>query len=112
MSEKDDILGLAFLVGGAIHDLKQNTVGDGKFVSGSLPDPANFVRNVAAQDISKVVAENKAQAQAAGGPPTPAGSPQPQGVPAPLAEDVVRQLLPMLTEIREELRKITNRMGI
>ena len=110
MSEKDDILGLAFLVGGAIHDLKQNTVGDGKFVSGSLPDPANFVRTVAAQDITKVVQENKAQS--AGAVPPPAAPSQPQGSPAPLASDVVRQLLPMLTEIRDELRKITTRMGI
>lgn len=52
MSEKDDIMGLAFLVGDQINNLKRNTLGDGKYIHQGLEKPADFVRKIASHDIS------------------------------------------------------------
>lgn len=113
MSEKDDIMGLAFLVGGAIHDLKKNTLGDGKFITQGLPDPASLVKTVAAQDISKLVAEGRSEAL--GGAPVPS-SPNP---PAPavagssqISDAALQSMSQNLREILIELKKITTKLGL
>ena len=110
MSEKDDILGLAFLVGGAINDLKVNTIGDGKFVSQSLDNPADFVRKVAAQDISKVVEEGKRQ-QAGAPPPPPAQAPL-ATVGGNSAEALLTETVRLLGEIQKTLSQIASKVGM
>lgn len=116
MSEKDDIMGLAFLVGGAIHDLKRNTLGDGKFITQGLPDPASLVKTVAAQDISKLVEEGKREAT--GGIPTPTSPAHPVAAAnavagsSPVSDAALQSMSQNLREILIELKKITARLGL
>lgn len=56
-SEKEDLMGLAFLVGGHINQLKQTSLGSSKNVSAGLEDPRQFVQKVAQQDLTKSVTE-------------------------------------------------------
>jgi hypothetical protein len=60
-TEKDDIMGLAFLVGSQINNLKKNSLGDGKFIHKNLEEPAEFVKKIASHDISKTVQQAKTE---------------------------------------------------
>ena len=110
MSERDDILGLAFLVGGSINNIKQTTLGSGKFVSGGLEQPADFVKKIMAQDISKAIQQ----------PPAPVAEPQqPPNVSSPISATsntsavvLNTQISAILNEILFELKKITSKIGV
>lgn len=110
MSERDDIAGLAFLVGGAINDIKKTTVDDGKYISQSLPDPASFVKQVIAQDLTPAIAQAKMEAlkQEGGANPQP-----PQPVPETIkatqsaSSEEVALMVSILRDIHTELKKIT-----
>ena len=55
MGEKEDIVGLAMLVGHGINNLNKNTIGDGKYISKGMGNPADFVKGILAQDITPAV---------------------------------------------------------
>lgn len=59
MSEKDDLMGLAFMVGGHINDLKQKTTGGSSSIVGALEDPKEFVTKMAKQNLDNAIAEAK-----------------------------------------------------
>lgn len=121
MSEKEDLMALAFMVGGEIHNIKQTSENRGRFVSEGLPNPRDFVLNVANQDISRTIEEGKKQSliiqnKLNAENPNRVASVQPQPIPNPSTNSnndaILYQILDQLKITNDYLKKLAFKQGL
>ncbi len=104
MSEQEDILKMALLVGGGIREIQKSTVEGSEFVSGNLPNPVEFVKSIAQTDLRGEIARSKANSP--GGIQDPSKTPEKSDSTASLGEtESLKKIVELLTEIKDILLK-------
>lgn len=113
MGEKEDLMALAFMVGGEIHNIKSTSENRGRFVSEGLPDPRQFVVGIANQDISSALNDSRKQTQAIQNHFKKEESKSQSTVLSSTNNDaILQQILNELKTINDVLRKLSNKIGI
>lgn len=121
MSEKEDLMALAFMIGGEINNIKQTANDRSRFVSEGLPNPKDFVIGVAKQDINKAVQQSKQQTiaiqnQLAKDNPTIQQNVQPNNVVSnqnpQISNDLLNQIVNELKITNSLLSRFAARAGV